>query len=88
MASKKSENNTKPKIIKKFPANENLILKFINGDDTIFYIANNQINQNYVIYKEVDNGYEKLGTGKTPPELEKKYIKIIRKNSEKKERKK
>ena len=79
LAIKKTESKSEHKTVKRFSANEKLVLKFINGDNGVFYITQNKGTLNYVVYKEVNDGYEKLGTGNTPPELEKKYIKIIRK---------
>lgn len=57
------------------PKSETLHVTEISASGEVFYITSKENNRDtYYIYQKTDAGVEKLGKGKSPPELEKKFI--------------
>lgn len=59
---------------KKLPPSELLWLTE-NTSGGIFYITSNKTRDTYYIYKQNQNSVSRLGKGKSPAELESKFIK-------------
>lgn len=57
------------------PRTEHIWLTNTTASGEVFYITSKENSRDtYYIYRKTDSGVEKLGKGKSPPELEKKYI--------------
>lgn len=64
----------KAAVMKTLPKNEKLCLTYKIENKNQFVITFNAIKQIYTIYKVLNDGYEKLGTGNNPLKLEEKFI--------------
>lgn len=60
--------------VKTLPKNEKLCLTYKIENENQFVITFSMIKQIYTIYKVLNDGYEKLGTGNNPLKLEEKFI--------------
>ena len=60
--------------MKTLSKNEKLCLTYKSENKNEFVITFNAIKQIYTIYKVLEDGYGKLGTGNNPLKLEQKFI--------------
>ena len=61
--------------LKTLPPSERLWLTVTSVSGAVFYITSKDTRDAYYIYVRSDSGYVRLGKGKTPPELENKFVK-------------
>lgn len=58
----------------KLPPSEILWMTVSSKSGEVFYITSKQNRDTYYIYKQLTDGVSRLGKGKSPDELEKKWV--------------
>lgn len=61
-------------ILKRLPPSETLWLTVLSQSGDVFYITSKQTRDVYYIYQQHQNGVLRMGKGKSPDELEKKWV--------------
>lgn len=64
-------------MIRKSLPNSHITWKQLTTKNGVFLFTSDNIREKYTLWREVDNGYELIGTGKNPPHLEEKFKKEI-----------
>ena len=59
--------------VSKIPSNNKRWVT-IKADNDLFVITSNVDRAKYLLYKQTENGYEKIGTGNDPSKLETEFI--------------
>ena len=62
-------------VFKYLPTSEILWLTVTSHSGSVFYITSKQTRDTYYIYQQRQDSISRIGKGKTPDELEKKYVK-------------